>query len=131
MRTSVRALLWVVAAVILFQAVLAGVFLSVAPQARFVHSVVGSLLPWFAIVPGVLGGVMWKRREVSGPVGLAIVLLPVLLLVQEVLGHMPFPVTTAVHVPLGVCLLTYVVLLATAAGRRPAADHRVAQHVTH
>lgn len=118
MRRALSALLWVVALGVLAQAALAGLFLSVMGGARLPHLVVGSLLPFLALVVAVVGGVAWSRRQVSPAVGLGAVTLPVLLWVQSALGHLPAPVTTAVHVPLGTALLAHVVVLALRA-RRP------------
>lgn len=43
--------------------------------------------------------------------------LPVVLWLQEALGHMPFPVSTAIHVPSGVGLFGGSIVLALVAGR--------------
>lgn len=116
---SLAVLLWATAALILTQAILAGLFISAAAPARTAHLVVGSLLPWLAIAPAVVA--LIERRRLSPPLVTGAVLLPVGLWVQEVLGHMPFAVTTAIHVPLGVALFATSVVLALASGRRRAA----------
>lgn len=105
-------LLWCVAAGVVGQAVLAGLFLSGVGGARIAHTVMGLVLPFFAIAVAIVAGVHHRRGSVPPRVAIATYPLPVLLWVQEMLGHMPFPTTTAVHVPLGVTLAIYPVLLA-------------------
>ena len=104
-RTPVlSALLVIVALGVFTQAILAGVFISETTPIKFVHLVVGSVLPVFAIVPAVVAWVRAAQGAVTkGFAGLT-TLLVVALWVQEALGHVSFPVTTAVHVPLGVLL---------------------------
>lgn len=96
--------LYVIAAGILTQALLAGFFLSGFPAARMTHVIVGAILPYLAIVPTVSA---WRRANaglVPRYVAVGSTVLLVGLWVQEALGHMPFPVTTVIHVPLGVLL---------------------------
>lgn len=93
--------LGVVCAGVLAQAALAGLFLS-GEETRTAHTVVGWLLPWYAIVPAVLA--VRRRSRLPGPVWVGTAVLPVALWVQEVLGHVPWRGSTAVHVPLGVLL---------------------------
>lgn len=96
--------LYLIAAGILTQALLAGFFLSGTPEARMTHLIVGAILPYLAIVPTVSA---WRRANaglVPRYVAVGSTALLVGLWVQEALGHMPFPVTTVVHVPLGVLL---------------------------
>ncbi|MGH8952027.1 MAG: hypothetical protein ACRDX9_11435, partial [Acidimicrobiia bacterium] len=57
------------------------------------------------------------RRILDQRVVTGAILLPVALWVQEALGHMPFAVSTAVHVPLGVAIFGSSVVLALAAGQ--------------
>jgi hypothetical protein len=44
-------LLWMVAAAILAQAMLAGLFISATAPVLLAHAIIGSLLAWFAIAP--------------------------------------------------------------------------------
>lgn len=113
---ALTVLVSVVVGSILTQAILAGMFISGVGPTRLAHLVIGSLLPWFAIAPAVVA-LVHRRRLPSGIVT-GSVLLPVALWVQEALGHMPFAVATAVHVPLGVALFAGSLLLALASGRR-------------
>lgn len=120
---------FVVAAGVLIQAVLAGLFLPVSGAARGVHLIVGSLLPLVALALPVAAWSERRRGRASRRLFWAATALPFVLWVQEGLGHMPEPVTTAVHVPLGVSLLTYAVLLGLATRRaasepRPELDRR-------
>ena len=88
-----------VASAILAQALLAGLFISATAPVLMAHAIVGSLLSWFASLrpPWQSSGVRISIDELSpGPI-----LLPVGLWVQSTLGHMPFAVGTAIHVPLG------------------------------
>jgi hypothetical protein len=113
-------LLWLMAAGIVVQAALAGTFISgVDADMQFVHLVVGSLLPYAALPVAVVGAVQWRRRGVTPGVGVGMVLLPVLVWTQSVLGHVPFPVGTAIHVPFGAGLLAYTVTPAVLASRSP------------
>ena len=107
--------LYVVVAAVLTQAILAGLFISATAEARLAHLIVGSSLPWFAIIPAV--SAFRRRRNLDQRVVTGAILLPVALWVQEALGHMPFAVSTAVHVPLGVAIFAGSVVLALAAGR--------------
>lgn len=96
--------LYLIAAGILIQAMLAGFFISGTSAARMTHVIVGAILPYLAIVPAVAA---WRRAnasEVPRYVAVGATVLLVGLWVQEALGHMPFPVTTVIHVPLGVLL---------------------------
>lgn len=104
-----------VAAGVLVQAVLAGLFLSVAPGARLVHTVVGFVLPYLALVVAVVAAVHHARGTARARLAVAVYPLPVLLWLQEVLGHVPAAATTAVHVPLGVLLAVYSTVLAVLA----------------
>ena len=97
------ALLAIAALAVLAQAVLAGMFLSGTPGARMAHTVVGFVLPYYALVVAVLAAFGRRKGPARAPAP-AVYLLPVLLWVQEVLGHLPFPWSTVVHVPLGVLL---------------------------
>ena len=115
---TLAVLLWMIAAGVLVQAALAGLFLSGVANARLAHTIVGWLLPFAALVPAVLAGIKRSAGQVSRPVAIWTGLLPVGLWVQEMLGHVPAPVTTAIHVPLGVTLFGGSIALAIAA-RRP------------
>ena len=48
-----------IAAAVLSQAVLAGQFISGSADVRFLHLIVGSALPWLALVPAVILSVIW------------------------------------------------------------------------
>lgn len=103
----------VLASGVLAQAVLAGLFLSGVHQARLAHVVVGWLLPYLAAGVVAVAVVGHVRRTCRPGHAIAVYPLPVLLWTQEVLGHLPMPVSTAIHVPLGVVLVLYPALLAT------------------
>jgi len=107
--------LYVVVAAVLTQAILAGLFISATAEARLAHLVVGSLLPWFGVIPAV--SAFRGRRNLDQRVVTGAILLPVALWVQGAIGHLPFAVSTAVHVPLGVAIFASSVVLALAAGR--------------
>lgn len=127
-------LLWVVVAAVLVQAVLAGGFISgAAANWRLAHTIVAAFLPFYAIVVAVVAASRRRAGTLSGGVAVACYLLPVVLFVQEVLGHMPFPVSTAVHVPLGVTIFGGSIVLAQLADRpvarpSPAPPPRVSAH---
>ena len=59
--------LYVVVAAVLTQAILAGLFISATAEARLAHLIVGSLLPWFAIIPAV--SAFRRRRDIEQRVG--------------------------------------------------------------
>ena len=109
--------LFLIAAGVLLQAVLAGLFLSGTGGASMTHVIVGAVLPYLAIVPAVSSWRRERRGIVTKGFAVAATLLLVALWVQEALGHMPFPVTTAVHVPLGVLLFSLALHLAFHARR--------------
>ncbi|MTV27431.1 hypothetical protein FTX61_18720 [Nitriliruptoraceae bacterium ZYF776] len=101
---ALTVLLWVTSGAVLAQAALAGLFLSGIGAARLPHLVVGSLLPWYALVPAVLARAAQQRGACGSRLAVAVYALPVLLWVQSAAGHLPFAASTAVHVPLGVAL---------------------------
>lgn len=112
--------LFAIAGGLLVQATLAGMFFTTAArEARLAHIIVGAVLPYLAIIPTVSA---WRRagsRSLTRGFAWAVTLLLVLLWVQEALGHMPFPVSTVIHVPLGVtlfCLALHLGLRARGAG---------------
>lgn len=111
-------LLSAVAAGILVQAILAGAFISGVANLRLPHTIIGWLLPYVALVPGVVAVIQRRSGLVSTPVAVGAAALPILLWVQEVLGHLPAAASTAVHVPLGVALFGGSISLAVAS-RRP------------
>jgi hypothetical protein len=113
-RRGLAVALGVVTAGVMVQAVLAGLFLS-GEATRTAHTVVGWVLPWFAFVPAVLA--VRRRSWLRAPVWVGAAALPVLLWVQEVLGHVPWSGSTAVHVPLGVLLFGGSWVLTGAAAR--------------
>lgn len=110
-------LCYAVAAGVLTQAMLAGLFLSGVQDARTVHLVVGWLLPYFALAVPVAAFVQRRRIHTSRNVVIGAAALPVALWIQEVLGAVPAPATTAIHVPLGVALFAYALLLGLASAR--------------
>lgn len=112
---SLNVLLWTVTGGILLQAILAGMFISATAETRLLHLIVGSLLPWLAIAPATVA--LINRRRLSPSIVTGSVLLPVGLWVQEALGHMPFAVSTAVHVPVGGMLFAGSLMLALASRR--------------
>lgn len=113
-----QAALWIVVAAILGQAALAGMFLSGISGARFAHLIVGWILPYVAIAVAVAAGVAHSRGSCRPAVAIATYPLPVLLWVQEVLGHVPAAATTAVHIPFGVALAVYAAMLAISASHQ-------------
>lgn len=118
--------LWAVVVAVLTQAALAGLFLSGATGARLVHTVVGWVLPWAALVVAAMVGASHRRGSCPPRLALAVYPLPVLLWVQETLGHVPAAATTAIHVPLGVALAVHSAVLAVlfTSRRAPAASPR-------
>jgi hypothetical protein len=64
-----------------------------------------------------VGLVQRRRGQASRNVAIGAGALPVALWIQEVLGALPAPVTTAIHVPLGVTLFAYSILLGLASTR--------------
>lgn len=116
-------LVWAVAAAVIVQAGLAGLFLSGVAGARLVHTIVGWLLPWAAVAVAVVVAVAHRRGACPPRLARAVYPLPVLLWIQEVLGHVPAPVTTAIHVPLGVALAVHAAVVASLlTAARPRAD---------
>lgn len=113
---SLIVLLWALSAAVLTQAFLAGLFLSGISQARLAHIIVGWLLPYAAIAVAVAAAISHTRRTCPARHAIAIYPLPVLLWIQEVLGHLPLQVSTAIHVPLGVTLAVYPAVLAVLIG---------------
>lgn len=114
------ALLWVVVGGVLIQAALAGSFIGGLANLRLAHTVVGWLLPFVAIAPAVAALVHRGTQPLPKQVTVGAVALPVVLWIQEMLGHMPGAATTAIHVPLGVLLFGGSLALALAS-RRPTA----------
>jgi hypothetical protein len=112
---ALPALLLATAAGVFTQAILAGLFLAGVAGARLAHIWVGFLLPYLGIVVAVVA-VAQRSRWPRG-VGVGAGVLPVLLWVQNALGHLPVPATTAVHVPFGVTLVLYPLGLALIALR--------------
>jgi heme A synthase len=109
--------LFLIASGVLVQALTAGFFISGTANTRMLHIIVAAILPYLAIVPTVSA---WRRRGrgvMTTNLAVWTTLLMVGLWVQEALGHMPFPVTTVIHVPLGVILFALPLLLATSAYR--------------
>lgn len=102
---------------VLLQALLAGLFLSGTSEARMTHLIVGAILPYLGIVPAVAAWVLAGRGAVTRRYAAVATLLLIALWTQEALGHMPFPVTTAIHVPLGVVLFAVSAQLAVLAAR--------------
>lgn len=112
--------LYLIAAGILTQAVLAGLFISGTSSARMTHVIVGAVLPYLAIVPVVSAWRRVKRVTIQRHFAVGSTVLLVGLWVQEALGHMPFAVSTVIHVPLGVALFGLSLNLGLAA--RPVPD---------
>ena len=119
------AFLAVLAAGVLTQAALAGLFLSLNPSVQFVHMLVGSALPWIAIIPTVIAWVRVGQRAIPASFGVLVTLLTLGFWAQDALGHMAFPATIAVHVPLGVVLFGAATALAIAAFRGGLPNERV------
>lgn len=109
--------LFLIAAGILLQALLAGFFISGTSGARLLHLIVAAILPYLAIVPTVSAWRKSGRGMVTRNFAVGVTLLMVGLWVQEALGHMPFPVTTVIHVPLGVLLFAFSYYLGLSAHR--------------
>lgn len=112
------ALLGVVAIAILLQAALAGLFIAgLSNSIPVAHTAIGSLLPWFAVVPAIVASTGSRSRPVRTWVRIGTVALLLTLWVQMVLGHLPAAESTAVHVPLGVALFGGSIALFTASLR--------------
>lgn len=95
----------VLALAVLAQAVLAGSFLTGSGGARSAHLIVGSLLPFVALGTAIAAWVGEAKGRCDRRRALWATLVPVLLWIQNALGHMPMPITTVIHVPLGVAIL--------------------------
>lgn len=107
-----------IAAAVLVQAVLAGQFISGSADVQFLHLIVGSALPWLAIVPVVIGWVRAAQRVIPKTFAVLVTVLTAAIWVQDALGHIGLPVTTAVHIPLGVAIFALSVGLVIASFRR-------------
>lgn len=110
--------LLVVTCLIGAQAAFAGLFLSGTGAGRALHLWTGSALPYVGLVPAVA---VWGRAEagiVSRRFAGAVTALVAALWIQDALGHMPFAVTTAIHIPLGVALFGATLMTALEARRR-------------
>lgn len=96
--------LFICAALVAAQGAFAGMFLSGTGVGRALHLWTGFALPYLGFIPMFTVRSRVKDGRVSNRWGWVIFGFTLALWVQEALGHMPFPVTTAIHVPLGVCL---------------------------
>jgi hypothetical protein len=76
---AVAGLCYAVAAGVLTQAVLAGLFLSGVDDARTVHLIVGWLLPYFALAVTVVAFMQRRRGRASRGVVIGAAILPVAL----------------------------------------------------
>lgn len=114
----------VVALAVLTQAVLAGQFISGSADVRLLHLIVGSALPWVALVPAVIAWVRAAQRVIPKAFAVLVTVLTVLIWVQDALGHVGFPATTAVHIPLGVAIFALAVGLVVACFRREPQAHQ-------
>ena len=122
LRTPVlTGLLVAIAAAVLSQAVFAGQFISGSADVRLLHLIVGSALPWLALVPAVLAWVRAAQRVIPKSFAVLVTVLTVAIWVQDALGHIGFPVTTAVHIPFGVAIFALSVGLVIVSFRRPVA----------
>lgn len=111
--------LGLIAGGILIQALLAGMFISGTGAARMTHLVVGASLPYLAIFPTVSAWQRSRRDVLPAWVAPGATALMIGLWVQEGLGHMPFPVSTTIHVPLGVLLFAFSLALTFTAATTP------------
>lgn len=109
--------LFIVAALVLAQALTAGFFISGSANTRMLHIAIAAVLPYLAIVPTVSAWRKSGRGVVSRKVAVWTTGLMVALWVQEALGHMPFAAATVLHVPLGVLLFALPLLLGLSAWR--------------
>jgi hypothetical protein len=109
--------LFLIAGGVLIQALTAGFFISGTANTRLLHVIVAAILPYLAIVPTVSAWRKTRRGVVNGRFAVWTTLLLVGMWVQEALGHMPFPVTTVIHVPFGVLLFALPLQLAVGARR--------------
>lgn len=107
-----------IAAAVLSQAVLAGQFISGSADVRTLHLIVGSALPWLALVPAVIAWVRAAQRVIPKSFAVLVTVLTVAIWVQDALGHIGFPATTAVHIPLGVAIFALSVALVIVSFRR-------------
>jgi hypothetical protein len=117
---AIRVVVWLLAAAVFAQAVLAGLFLDGGDAWRGWHALNGMLvLPLLALVQMVLAVLVWRRGRGPGWLALASVALLAALLVQSVLGMTS---QIAVHVPLGVAIFGLVgtLLVRARALTRPA-----------
>jgi hypothetical protein len=109
--------LFLISAGVLAQAVTAGMFISGIANARMAHVVVAAILPYLGIAPTVSAWRQSGRNVVTKAFAGGATFLMITLWAQEALGHMPWPVTTVIHVPLGVVLFTLALVLALGARR--------------
>lgn len=105
------------AAMLLIQAISAGYFMAGDPSALRIHQVIGtSVLYPVAIGQAILGGVLWRRKELT----LAYPLLCVgVVLAEGAQLGLGFTDQVTIHVPLGVALFGAAVALLFM-GHRPA-----------
>ena len=119
------ATLGLIATGVLVQALLAGMFLSGTDGARMILVVVAAVLPYLTILPTVAAWRQVGRGVVPRRVAVGSTFLLIGMWVQEALGHMPWPMTTAIHIPLGVLLFALALGLTFAAwGKKAPAPRR-------
>lgn len=99
------------ATLVLVQAVTAGGFIAGTWDTHYIHTIGGSALPLIAVGVTVAGWLVarqggWPRRSV-----ILSAIATLVIWIETGLGHMPMPVTTAIHVPLGVALFGLLMLL--------------------
>ena len=111
------ATLFLIAVGVLTQALTAGLFISGTGDTRMLHIIVAAALPYLAIIPTASAWRKRGRRALTKSFAVWTTVSMVALWVQEALGHMPFPVATAIHVPLGVLLFSLSLLLGASAWR--------------
>jgi heme A synthase len=109
--------LFLISAGVLAQAVTAGFFISSIANTRMTHVIVAAILPYLGIAPTVSAWRQSRREVVTKTFAVWATILMITLWAQEALGHMPWPVTTVIHVPLGVLLFTLALVLALSARR--------------
>lgn len=117
LRTALIAIAGLHAALLLLQGVFAGNFMAGDNAAMQIHQVLGTQVLYpVAIGQAILGGVLWRRKELSVTYPLLSV---VVVLAEGAQIGLGFTEQVAIHVPLGVALFGATTVLLMMSYRRP------------
>ncbi|MBW3592039.1 MAG: hypothetical protein KY393_09400 [Actinobacteria bacterium] len=117
LRTALIAIAGLHAALLLLQGVFAGNFMAGDNAAMQIHQVLGTQVLYpVAIGQAILGGVLWRRKELSVTYPLLSV---VVVLAEGAQIGFGFTEQVAIHVPLGVALFGATTVLLMMSYRRP------------